>query len=163
MISGRAPDPDGNGGIQQVRKGYFLGDGTGTGAGKGRQIAAVVLDNWLRGRRKHVWISKNATLLEDARRDWTAIGGVGADIQPLSNWPLGRSIGMGEGVLFVPYATLRSQRETDSRLAQILSWAGEDFDGVIAFDEAHAIPDANAEAILEAICTASQNELAEVA
>ena len=78
-------------------------------------------------------------LLEDARRDWTAIGGVGADIQPLSNWPLGRPIGMGEGVLFVPYATLRSQRETDSRLAQILAWAGADFDGVIAFDEAHAM------------------------
>jgi hypothetical protein len=137
-IAGAAPkDPDGNGGIQQVRKGYFLGDGTG--AGKGRQIAAVVLDNWLRGRRKHVWISRNATLLEDARRDWTAIGGVGADIQPLSNWPLGRPIGMGEGVLFVPYATLRSQRETDSRLAQILAWAGENFDGVIAFDEAHAM------------------------
>ena len=70
--------------------------------GRGRQIAAVVLDDWLRGRRKHVWISRNATLLEDARRDWPAIGGVGADIQPLSNWPLGRAIGMGEGVLFVP-------------------------------------------------------------
>ena len=50
IASAAAKDPDGNGGIQQVRKGYFLGDGTG--AGKGRQIAAVVLDNWLRGRRK---------------------------------------------------------------------------------------------------------------
>ena len=29
------------------RKGYFLGDGTG--AGKGRQIAACILDNWLAG------------------------------------------------------------------------------------------------------------------
>ena len=130
-------DTEGQGAVQQVRKGYFLGDGTG--AGKGRQIAAVVLDNWLRGRRKHIWVSKNATLLEDARRDWTAIGGVGADIQPLSNWPLGRQIELPEGVLFVPYATLRSARETDSRLEQILAWAGDHFEGVIAFDEAHAM------------------------
>ena len=130
-------DKEGQGAVQQVRKGYFLGDGTG--AGKGRQIAAVVLDNWLRGRRKHIWVSKNATLLEDARRDWTAIGGVGADIQPLSNWPLCRAIELPQGVLFVPYATLRSARETDSRLEQILAWAGDEFEGVIAFDEAHAM------------------------
>ena len=123
--------------LKQARKGYFLGDGTG--AGKGRQIAAVVLDNWLQGRRQHIWVSKNATLLEDARRDWTAVGGIAADIQPLSNWPLGKDIAMGEGVLFVPYGTLRSQRETESRLEQIVKWASSDFEGVIAFDEAHAM------------------------
>ena len=127
--------------LARIRKGYFLGDGTG--AGKGRQIAAVILDNWLQGRRSHIWVSKNATLLEDARRDWTAVGGIAADIQPLSNWPLGKKIGMGEGVLFVPYATMRSQREEDSRLDQILEWANgggtADFEGVIAFDEAHAM------------------------
>ena len=65
------------------RKGYFLGDGTG--AGKGRQVAACILDNWLQGRRRNIWVSKNETLLEDARRDWTALGGLAADIQPLSN------------------------------------------------------------------------------
>src|SRR5204862_7924212 len=31
------------------RKGFFLGDGTG--AGKGRQIAACILDNWLQDRK----------------------------------------------------------------------------------------------------------------
>jgi predicted RNA methylase len=127
--------------IRAIRKGYFLGDGTG--AGKGRQIAAVILDNWLQGRRRHIWVSKNATLLEDARRDWTAVGGIGADIQPLATWPLGKPIMMGEGILFVPYATLRSAREEDSRLAQVLTWAtgdeAQEFDGVIAFDEAHAM------------------------
>ena len=34
------------------RTGFFLGDGTG--AGKGRQVAAIILDQWLRGRRKHI-------------------------------------------------------------------------------------------------------------
>jgi hypothetical protein len=54
------------------RMGYFLGDGTG--AGKGRQVASVILDRWLRGERRHIWISKNEALLEDARRDWSALG-----------------------------------------------------------------------------------------
>ena len=122
------------------RHGYFLGDGTG--AGKGRQIAAVIMDQWQRGNRRHIWLTKNETLLEDARRDWTAIGGVGLDIQSLSAWKLGEAIQMGDGILFVTYPTLRSGRENTSRLDQILAWAGEDFEGVIAFDESHAMANA---------------------
>lgn len=117
------------------RKGYFLGDGTG--AGKGRQIAACILDNWIAGRRKAVWVSKNESLLEDARRDWSAIGGLPADIQPLSNWKIDEEIPFTDGILFVTYPTLRSQRQDATRLKQLLNWAGDDFDGVIAFDEGH--------------------------
>ncbi|MFN3432686.1 MAG: strawberry notch-like NTP hydrolase domain-containing protein, partial [Candidatus Sericytochromatia bacterium] len=67
---------------QPYRTGFFLADGTG--AGKGRQVASIILDQWLRRRRKHVWISKTETLLEDARRDWTAVGGLALDIQHLN-------------------------------------------------------------------------------
>ena len=49
------------------RTGFFLGDGTG--AGKGREIASVIMDRWLQGHCRHIWITKNETLLEDARRD----------------------------------------------------------------------------------------------
>lgn len=117
------------------RKGYFLGDGTG--AGKGRQIAACILDNWIAGRRKALWISKNESLLEDARRDWSAIGGLPADIQPLSSWKIDEAIPFNHGILFVTYPTLRSQRQDATRLKQLLDWAGDNFDGVIAFDESH--------------------------
>ena len=122
------------------RQGFFLGDGTG--AGKGRQIAAVIMDRWLDGERRHVWITKNEALLEDARRDWEALGGLPLDLQPLSRWKLGHPVTMSEGILFVTYPTLRSGRAEDTRLDQILAWAGEDFDGVIAFDEAHAMANA---------------------
>ena len=122
------------------RQGYFLGDGTG--AGKGRQVASVILDRWVRGERRHIWISKNETLLEDARRDWTALGGLPIDIQSLGNWKLGVPIAMGEGILFVTYPTLRSARNDATRLDQILAWAGDDYDGVIVFDEAHAMANA---------------------
>jgi hypothetical protein len=122
------------------RMGYFLGDVTG--AGKGRQVASVILDRWVRGERRHVWISKNEALLEDARRDWSALGGLPIDIQPLGQWKLGSSVGMREGILFVTYPTLRSGRSDATRLEQILDWAGEDFDGLIVFDEAHAMANA---------------------
>jgi len=126
------PDQDG----RPYRTGFFLGDGTG--AGKGRQVAAIILDQWLRGRRKHIWISKTETLLEDARRDWTAVGGLALDIQHLNQWKLGTPIGAAEGVLFLTYATLRSNRgDKGTRLQQILDWVGDDFDGMMVFDEAH--------------------------
>ncbi|WP_298089658.1 strawberry notch-like NTP hydrolase domain-containing protein [uncultured Sphingomonas sp.] len=117
------------------RKGFFLGDGTG--AGKGRQIAACILDNWLQGRRRNIWVTKNAPLLEDARRDWTALGGLSGDIQPISNWKIDEPIRLDQGVLLVTYPTLRSMRGDHSRLKQIVDWAGADFRGVLAFDEAH--------------------------
>jgi predicted RNA methylase len=122
------------------RSGYFLGDGTG--AGKGRQVAGIILDQWLRGNRRHVWISKNETLLEDARRDWAALGGLPLDVQPLSQWKLGAPVEMQVGILFVTYPTLRSGRADATRLQQIVDWAGQDFAGVIAFDEAHAMANA---------------------
>ncbi|HQS34384.1 MAG TPA: strawberry notch family protein, partial [Sediminibacterium sp.] len=61
-----APDDAEN--AVRFRRGWMLGDGTG--AGKGRQVAGILLDNWLRGRRRAVWISKSDKLIEDAQRDW---------------------------------------------------------------------------------------------
>ncbi|MCI5040919.1 MAG: strawberry notch family protein [Donghicola eburneus] len=123
------------------RLGYFLGDGTG--CGKGRECAGLILVNWLAGRRKAVWISKSASLIEDAIRDWTDLGGSPADIQPLSKWKPDQPISMDDGILFVTYATLRSAGKCGTtRLSQVLDWMGDAFDGVLAFDEAHAMQNA---------------------
>jgi hypothetical protein len=123
------------------RQGYFLGDGTG--AGKGRQVAAIIFDQWCQGRHRALWVSKTSTLLEDARRDWSALGGLALDIQPLDAFPFGSEISMQSGILFVTYATLRSQRHDQaSRLQQILQWLGPDHEGMIVFDEAHAMANA---------------------
>lgn len=123
------------------RLGYFLGDGTG--CGKGRECAGLILVNWLAGRRKAIWVSKSATLIEDATRDWTDLGGSPADIRSLSKWKPDQPITMGDGILFVTYATLRSAGKCGTtRLNQILDWMGESFDGVLAFDEAHAMQNA---------------------
>lgn len=126
----------------RFRRGWFLGDGTG--CGKGRQVAGVILDNWLKGRRKALWISKSDKLVEDAQRDWAALGQEKLLVQPLSRFKQGASIHLAEGILFCTYATLRSgEREGKiSRLQQVVDWLGTDFDGVIVFDEAHALANA---------------------
>ncbi|MEA3262192.1 MAG: strawberry notch family protein [Pseudomonadota bacterium] len=126
----------------RFRRGFMLGDGTG--AGKGRQVAAVILDNWLKGRRRALWVSKSETLIEDAQRDWSALGQERLLIQPLSRFRQGAAIRLEEGVLFSTYATLRSdaREERVSRVQQIVDWLGSDFDGAIVFDESHAMQNA---------------------
>ncbi|MCC5655121.1 strawberry notch family protein [Nostoc sp. XA013] len=127
----------------KFRRGWFLGDGTG--AGKGRQCAGIILDNWCQGRRKAIWVSKSSALIEDARRDWCALGGDVKDIIDLSNIKLGDPIPFTQGILFCTYSTLRSLHNGKSRLKQIVEWAGKDFEGAIAFDECHAMGNAMAQ------------------
>ena len=135
-----APDDAPN--SARFRRGFMLGDGTG--AGKGRQSAGIILDNWMQGRRKAVWISKSDKLLEDAQRDWSALGMERLLVTPLSRFPQGKDITLSEAVLFTTYATLRSddRGEKLSRVKQIVEWLGSDFDGVIIFDESHAMQNA---------------------
>jgi hypothetical protein len=129
-------------GAVTFRRGWFLGDGTG--AGKGRQVAGMILDNWLKGRRRALWISKSDKLLADAQRDWSALGQERLLVTPLSRFRQGTPIKLSEGILFTTYATLRSQDRGGkaSRLRQIVEWLGTDFDGAVIFDEAHAMANA---------------------
>jgi predicted RNA methylase len=133
---------DGDEDAVTVRRGFFLGDGTG--CGKGRHIAAIIADNMAQGRTRALWLSRNDALFEDARRDWVAIGGYSGDIQPLSRWKQGEAVQFERGVVFVTYATLRQPARggRPSRLDQITTWLGDGFDGIIAFDEAHALANA---------------------
>ncbi|MEL6382679.1 MAG: strawberry notch family protein, partial [Cyanobacteria bacterium J06626_18] len=149
-------DPD----AVQFRRGWFLGDGTGSG--KGRQVAGIILDNWLQGRTKALWVSKSDKLIEDARRDWVALGGDESQIYGLSKFKLGTDIPLNDGILFTTYATLRggSRQGKKSRLEQITDWLGSDFDGAIAFDEAHAMGNAIAEKGSRGMKVASQQGLA---
>ncbi len=127
----------------KFRRGWFLGDGTG--CGKGRQVAGIILDNWCQGRSKAIWVSKSSALVEDARRDWCALGGAEKDIIDLSNIKLGDPIPFTQGILFCTYSTLRSQKNGKSRLKQIVEWAGADFEGAIAYDECHSMGNAMAQ------------------
>ncbi len=134
----------------RFRRGWMLGDGTG--CGKGRQVAAVILDNRLQGRNRALWLSASANLLEDARRDWAALGGRAEDVIPLSSFRQGAEISQDAGILFATYATLRApaREGKSSRLDQVVAWLagglGEEdrhgYEGVIVFDESHAMANA---------------------
>ena len=134
----------------RFRRGWMLGDGTG--CGKGRQVAAVILDNRLKGRMRSLWLSQSDKLLEDARRDWAALGGSEDDVIPLGKFRQGAEIPQESGILFATYATLRSpaRQGRASRLDQVVGWlaggmdedARHAFEGVIVFDEAHAMANA---------------------
>lgn len=125
------------------RRGYFIGDGTGVG--KGRQAAGIILDNFNQGRKKALWISEKAALMEDAKRDWRDIGGNPDDIFNIDG--IRKGIGKGkdkvipsDGILFTAYSTVRSGKTKDSKTTnadRIIEWLGKDFDGVIIYDEAH--------------------------
>ena len=106
--------PDDSETAVRFRKGWFLGDGTG--AGKGRQVAGIILDNWLKGRRRAIWISKSDKLLEDAQRDWCALGQETLLVTPLARFRQGAPIRLDQGILFTTYATLRS----DARDGRVL-------------------------------------------
>lgn len=117
------------------RRGYFIGDGTGVG--KGREIAGIILDNFRRGRTKAVWVSKGFNLLKDAKRDWKGLGQNDKNVKSLKNIRLKGTINMPEGILFTSYATLKTDNGEQARIQQIVDWLGKDFDGAIIFDEAH--------------------------
>lgn len=145
----------GDDGSEGPRQGFFIGDATGVG--KGRQSAGIILDNVLQGRRRALWVSENRSLLRDAVRDWTALGGPAHFLFDLGDekGPIRRS----EGVLFASYDTLKGKpREQNGstgngstgngrttgidRLEQVVAWlaaGGEEgaFDGVVVFDESH--------------------------
>lgn len=146
-----------------TRRGFFLGDGPGVG--KGRTIAAMVMDNWQQGRKKAVWLSETQNLYNSAIRDWKALGGHERDLAVINKVKLGAPIPMKQGVLFMTYSTLGSGVEVTrsgalkakqvkggkpddlvkTRLDQLTQWLGADFDGIIIFDEAHNMQNALAE------------------
>ncbi|MCL6102210.1 MAG: strawberry notch family protein [Bacteroidetes bacterium] len=155
------------------RRGFFLGGGTGYG--KGRAVAAIIQDNINQGRKKAVWISKNANAHADSADYFEAIGGNpdGIFYHKDAKTPIAKK----EGVLLMTYGTLKAgfkssrdysrepnfwNEQHDSRLQQIAQWLGKDFDGVIIFDESHQMANAIASQGGRGMKKASQTALAGV-
>ena len=61
--------------------GFFIGDGTGVG--KGREIASIILDNVAQGRYRSIWVSLSTALFYDAKRDFRDLGRADINVYPL--------------------------------------------------------------------------------
>jgi hypothetical protein len=149
------------------RRGFFIGDGTGVG--KGREIAGIILDNFQNGRTKAVWVSEKRALVNDARRDWNGMGRPATDVIDHGKLKPGDAIKGDKGILFTSYDTMKSAEQTKTvdgkirgkeRVDQIVDWVGKDFDGVIAFDESHNMGNATDQKGGRGVKKASQKALA---
>ncbi|HET8887576.1 MAG TPA: strawberry notch family protein [Candidatus Angelobacter sp.] len=116
-----------------ARSGFYVGDGTGVG--KGRVLAGIILDNWLQNRRRALWLSVNNDLLESARRDLNDLG-LNIPLARINDYPANSNILLPEGVIFSSYSSLISSAKTgERRLDQIQRWLGPE--PIVIFDEAH--------------------------
>ncbi|CAK7293423.1 Protein strawberry notch homolog 2 [Vulpes lagopus] len=126
------------------RAGFLIGDGAGVG--KGRTVAGIILENYLRGRKKSLWFSVSNDLKYDAERDLRDIEARGIAVHALSKIKYGDNT-TSEGVLFATYSALIGESQAGgqhrTRIRQILEWCGEAFDGVIVFDECHKAKNAS--------------------
>ena len=115
--------------------------------GKGRTIAGVIYENYLKGRKRAIWVSVSNDLKYDAERDLSDIGaGDKVEVFFLSKMKYAKinsavNNNVKKGVLFSTYSALIGESQAGgkykSRLKQILHWCGDDFDGCIIFDECH--------------------------
>ncbi|XP_050547780.1 protein strawberry notch [Daktulosphaira vitifoliae] len=130
--------PDGS------RAGFLIGDGAGVG--KGRTIAGLIYENFLKGRKKAIWVSVSNDLKYDAERDLEDIGTKNIKVYSLNKFKYAKinsptNGNVSKGVIFSTYSALIGESsgggKYKSRLKQILNWCGDHFDGVIVFDECH--------------------------
>uniref|UniRef100_A0A8C6TA88 Protein strawberry notch homolog 2 n=1 Tax=Neogobius melanostomus TaxID=47308 RepID=A0A8C6TA88_9GOBI len=120
------------------RAGFLIGDGAGVG--KGRTVAGIILENYLKGRKKSLWFSISNDLKFDAERDLKDINAPYIPVHALNKIKYGDTA-TSEGVLFATYSALIGESQAGgqhrTRIKQILDWCKPDFDGVIIFDECH--------------------------
>ncbi|CAG04856.1 unnamed protein product [Tetraodon nigroviridis] len=147
------------------RAGFLIGDGAGVG--KGRTVAGIILENYLRGRKKALWFSISNDLKFDAERDLKDIDAPYIPVLALNKvssreisdragkyiyFPPGIFIKYGdtatsEGVLFATYSALIGESQAGgqhrTRIKQILDWCKPDFDGVVSFHSDKLLSTAN--------------------
>lgn len=131
-----------------ARAAYLLGDGTGFG--KGRCLAGMIIDNHNQGRQRTLWLSISNQLLESTRRDLKDLNASHIALNQLNEWEVNEDLSFGNGVIFCSYNTLiaKSKISSKTRMQQLIDWLGDD--GLVIFDECqraqHALATAQGEA-----------------
>ncbi len=116
-----------------ARAGISIGDGTGTG--KTASIAGIVLDNWFQGRRRTIWLSVKADLIEAVSDEFLRLG-FGLPIKLVNEYPYDSDIALDDGIIFCTYKSLIARSKTGAkRIDQITKWL--DGGGLAIFDEGH--------------------------
>jgi len=115
------------------RAGISIGDGTGSG--KTATLAGIVLDNWFQGRRRAVWFSVKADLIEAVADEFGRLG-LTPPIKLINDFPTDGDIEIGDGIVFCTYRSLIARSKSGNRrIDQLTRWLGSE--GVVIFDEGH--------------------------
>ena len=134
---------------------FLLGDGTGVG--KGRELAGMLMNHLLfhPSHRRFVFVTASAQLEADIVRDlgdigWKSKGPSGIPVLSLQSFPPSHSIPVRRAILFMTYTLLRQPGTAKSkgkgaakksRLDQVLQWLDRGDGGMLVFDEIHAAKD----------------------
>jgi predicted RNA methylase len=100
-----------------TRKAFFIGDGTGVG--KGRSGAGIVMDNYYErnGNLRVLWVTKEFSLVEATKRDWRDLGGDPNFVY--SHSPLrDLNIALDAGIIVSTYSTMRMQGNEQDKVAK---------------------------------------------
>ncbi|KAG8316949.1 hypothetical protein J6590_037294 [Homalodisca vitripennis] len=121
-----------------TRAGFLIGDGAGVG--KGRTIAGCIFENFLKGRKRAIWVSVSNDLKYDSERDLKDIGASKVEVYSLNKFKYAKisspvNGNVKKGVIFSTYSALigessQSGGKYKTRLKQLLQWCGDDFDGL---------------------------------
>lgn len=116
-----------------MKGGFIIGDGTGVG--KTNEFCAVIMDQWLRGKRRHVIVVERSKHVDHIMDAWNMIGGDASKIMFQGTRSAREPLPSRDGVIVTTYALIRDDR----RYQSLLDWANEDdvFEGIVVFDEAH--------------------------
>lgn len=116
-----------------ARAGISIGDGTGTG--KTASLAGIILDNWFQRRRRAVWFSVKADLIEAVSEEFKRLG-LTPPIKLINDFPTDHELDIKDGIVFCTYRSLIARsKKGNKRLDQITRWLGPN--GVVIFDEGH--------------------------
>lgn len=116
-----------------MKGGFIIGDGTGVG--KTNEFCAMIMDQWLRGKKRHIIVVERSKHVEHIMDAWAMIGGERDKIMFQGQRSAAEPLPSRDGVMVTTYALVREDR----RYASLLEWANEEdvFEGLMVFDEAH--------------------------
>lgn len=121
--------------------------GDGTGVGKGREGAAIMMDHWSKGRRRIAFVSEKWDLMDAASRDLKSLGAHDLDKKMIPFGKIKATTPIDhEGILYTTYALIRSEdKKGNTRAEQLKQWlrGGDDADkAAIIWDESHNLKNA---------------------
>lgn len=117
----------------QMKGGFIIGDGTGVG--KTNEFCGAIMDQWIRGKKRHIIVVERSKHVEHVKGAWSMIGGDPKNVLFQGDRGAGESLPSRDGIMVTTYALIRDDRRYNS----LVEWANETnvMDGVLVFDEAH--------------------------